>query len=513
MTDTNTARITVANQKGGAGKTTDVIHTGGALAARGHDVLLVDIDYHGGLTCSLGYNDLYYDTDRTTLFDVLDFDQMESVNDIIVEHEEFDILPASEKLANNKNIQTLLEAPKSRERLEMTLDELEKDYDYIIVDTPPPSLNILTDNALVATGNVVIPVIPEKLNANSLQIFAVASTRTAELNCRGGATLVSMLDLSSGDPMSEIVTLGETMLRLSPESGERLETAETLGFRTAGAESNVAIAASRLGVDAAWISKLPSSPLGRRVVGDVRRHGVTPLVEWSDDRRQGTYYIEPGGEPRGTNVIYDRENAAVTSLTPEETPRDRIRSSSIFFTTGITPALSETLFETTRTLLQMDITTAFDLNYRTKLWTPEEARSAYETFLPEVDLLFAPERDARDVLGTEGDAASIADRLRYRFDCELTVVTRGSDGALASTSEGIVEQGTFDAEAVDPIGTGDAFVGGFLSRYINGASTATALEWGAATAAVKRTIDGDHAVVTEDEVAAVTNEGGPEIDR
>ena len=171
MSDTTTARIAVANQKGGAGKTTDVIHTGGALAARGHDVLLVDIDYHGGLTCSLGHADLYYDTDRTTLFDVLDFDRMESVNDVIVEHEEFDILPASEKLANNKNIQTLLEAPKSRERLKMTLDELEKDYDYIIVDTPP-SLNVLTDNALVATGNVVIPVIPEKLNANSLQIFA-----------------------------------------------------------------------------------------------------------------------------------------------------------------------------------------------------------------------------------------------------------------------------------------------------------------------------------------------------
>ncbi|WP_114578744.1 ParA family protein [Saliphagus sp. LR7] len=171
MAETNTARITVANQKGGAGKTTDVIHTGGALAARGHEVLLVDIDYHGGLTCSLGYSDLYYDTDRTTLFDVLDFDRMESVNDIIVDHTEFDIIPASEKLANNKNIQTLLEAPKSRERLELTLNKLDRNYDYVIVDTPP-SLNVLTDNALVATGNVVIPVIPEQLNANSLQIFA-----------------------------------------------------------------------------------------------------------------------------------------------------------------------------------------------------------------------------------------------------------------------------------------------------------------------------------------------------
>ena len=161
----------MANQKGGAGKTTDVIHAGGALSARGHRVLLVDIDYHGGLTCSLGYDDRYYDTDRTTLFDVLDFDRMDEAADIVVEHEEFDILPASEKLANNNNVQTLLEAPKSRERLGLLLDELDGGYDYVLIDTPP-SLNVLTDNALVASHHVVIPVIPEQLNANSLRIFA-----------------------------------------------------------------------------------------------------------------------------------------------------------------------------------------------------------------------------------------------------------------------------------------------------------------------------------------------------
>lgn len=203
----------------------------------------------------------------------------------------------------------------------------------------------------------------------------------------------------------------------------------------------------------------------------------------------------------------------MTTLTPEEAPRDQIRSSPVFFTTGNTSALSETLFETTRTLLQTETTTAFDLNYRRKLWTPEEAQLAYESLLPEVDLLFAPQRDARDILELGGDAASIADRLRNRFDCELTVVTRGSDGALASTAEGTIEQETFEAEMVDPIGTGDAFVGAFLSRYVNGESTMTALEWGAAAAALKRTIHGDHAVVTEDEVAAVRNEPKTNIDR
>jgi 2-dehydro-3-deoxygluconokinase len=88
----------------------------------------------------------------------------------------------------------------------------------------------------------------------------------------------------------DLVTFGETTLRFSPPRGERLETAETLTFATAGAESNVAVAASRLGADAAWLSKLPDSTLGRRVTADLRQHGVDPAVAWSDAGRQGTYY-------------------------------------------------------------------------------------------------------------------------------------------------------------------------------------------------------------------------------
>lgn len=313
--------------------------------------------------------------------------------------------------------------------------------------------------------------------------------------------------------MGGITTFGETMVRLSPDPGERIETTDALDFRTAGAESNVAIAAARLGTDATWISKLPDSPLGRRVAGDVRRHGVDPAVAWSDDGRQGTYYIERGSEPRGTNVIYDRAGAAVTSMTPSEVPTDAVRSADVFFTTGITPALSETLRGTTADLLETATTTAFDLNYRGKLWPPERARETLETLLPNVDLLFVPERDARTVLGAEGSAEAIGADLRDRFECELVVVTRGSDGALASTDGGAVEQDAFPAETVDPIGTGDAFVGTFLSRYVRDASVATALEWGAAAASLKRTVEGDHAVITEAEVADVVAAAGTGIDR
>lgn len=313
--------------------------------------------------------------------------------------------------------------------------------------------------------------------------------------------------------MSKIVTFGETMLRLAPEGGERLEIVDALDFRTAGAESNVAIAANRLGTDATWLSKLPDSALGRRVRNDVRRHGVTPEIVWSETGRQGTYYLEQGNIPRGTNVIYDRAGSAVTTAEPGELATEAVDGADVFFTTGITPALSDTLFDTTRELLATDTTTGFDLNYRSKLWSEEVAGEAYDELLPDIDLLFAPERDVRSILGLEGDATALADQLQSRYDCEIVVLTQGPEGALASTPSGSVEQPAFETETYDPIGTGDAFVGAFLSRYVAGEPVETALRYGAATAALKRTIGGDLAVVTETEVEAVIEQGSTEIAR
>ena len=75
--------------------------------------------------------------------------------------------------------------------------------------------------------------------------------------------------------MTDLVTFGETMLRLSPPDEERLETADRYDVHVAGAESNVAVAAQRLGLETAWLSKLPDSPVGRKVAGDLRNHGIT----------------------------------------------------------------------------------------------------------------------------------------------------------------------------------------------------------------------------------------------
>ena len=318
--------------------------------------------------------------------------------------------------------------------------------------------------------------------------------------------------------MATLLTFGETMLRLSPPDGERIETARELEFRSAGAESNVAIAATRLGVDACWLSKLPDSPLGRRAVRDLAANGVDTEIAWSDEGRMGTYYIEQGGDPRGTSVVYDRSDAAVRTATTADFPTDDLfADAEAFYTSGITPALSDQLQETTADLLARaqaeGLTTYFDVNYRSKLWSPVEAKASIESLLPSVDVLVVAHRDAKAVLDRCGTAADVARTLRESYSHETVVVTRGADGAVAATAETVVEQPAFEADTLDPVGTGDAFVGGYVASRLGDESVADALETAAATAALKRTLAGDLAVVTPAEVERVRANAGDGIDR
>ena len=319
-------------------------------------------------------------------------------------------------------------------------------------------------------------------------------------------------------PMSSLVTFGETMLRLSPPPGGRLSRVDRLDVHVGGAESNVAVAAAALGTDAAWLSALPESPLGRRVAHALRGEGVEPLVTWTDEGRVGTYYYEPGGKPRGRRVVYDREGTPIRSLDPGDVHSEPLRGAELFLTSGITPALSAQAVATTGALLETasdaGTTTALDVNYRSKLWSPAEARDTLEGLFPAVDVLFVAERDAREVLDAEGDARAIAHSLAAAHGFETVVVTRGEAGALAVDDGTVHERGAVETDTVDPVGSGDAFVGGYLARRLDGAAVPAALSWGVATAALKRTVAGDAATVTAEEVRRVVDSDATgDIDR
>lgn len=317
--------------------------------------------------------------------------------------------------------------------------------------------------------------------------------------------------------MAELVTFGEAMLRYSPHDSSRLEVADTFDVSVAGAESNVGVAATRAGADATWISKLPTNPLGRRVRNALHEVGLSTDIVWTSTGRVGTYYVEPGQEPRRTTVQYDRANAAITSAHIEELPTELITGADVFATSGITPALSSTVRETTAELLRLattaGTTTVLDLNYRSKLWPPAEARETIGSILSHVDIMFVGEESAERVFQQTGRPGDVAASLADTWDLDIVVVTRGSWGSIAYVNGDVIEQRAFPTETVDPIGTGDAFVGGFLARYLEDASVQECLTFGTATAALKRTIQGDVAVVTRDEIERVIEHGQGGIDR
>ena len=312
--------------------------------------------------------------------------------------------------------------------------------------------------------------------------------------------------------MAELLTFGETMLRLTPPRGHRLSRVDQFDVHVGGAESNVAVGAANLGVETAWMSLLPDTELGERIAYALRGEGVEPLVTWTDTGRVGTYYFERGGRPRGRDVVYDRTGAPIREATPETVAVDRVRDADAFFTTGITPALSDQLVETTASLLETasdaGVTTAFDVNYREKLWSPAEARSTLADLFPAVDILFVAERDASDILGMDGDAESMARALTTEYDFETVVVTRGDEGALALHGGEPTSCGTYPVDTVDPLGSGDAFASGFLAERLGGASISEAMAYGTATASLKRTVEGDMARVSRDEVRALVETGG-----
>lgn len=161
-------RLAVSNQKGGAGKTTTSINVAGALNRLGHDVLLVDLDPQGHATEGVGLEERYLE-DVPSLYDVLpDIDRIDELGDLVCAHEEMAVVPSHEAMINIED--ALSGVPNRERRLEMALDALDAAYDYVVVDCPP-NLGVLTDNALLATENVLIPAQAKTTSIRALEIL------------------------------------------------------------------------------------------------------------------------------------------------------------------------------------------------------------------------------------------------------------------------------------------------------------------------------------------------------
>jgi 2-dehydro-3-deoxygluconokinase len=327
--------------------------------------------------------------------------------------------------------------------------------------------------------------------------------------------------------MTDVVTFGEAMIRLSAPVGRRLEQATSLDLAVGGAELNVAAGLARLGLSSAWVSCLPDNALGRIVRNKAREFGVdVSSVAWDRTGRMGLYFVEYGASPRPSSVLYDRGNSAIAELRDVHFDWKAILTGCrAYHTTGITAALSDRAASEVAKGLSAaraaGLLTSYDLNYRARLWRPERARQVQEPLMSLVDVLITTEEDTKTVLGIEGtDYREVARRLADKYGFKVVAITlRGDTSVLRNTWTSIAYAGgvffddrTYEIELVDRIGGGDAFAAGFLHGLLTG-DVATGVRRGNAFSALKQTSWGDLNYATRDEVDSLVRGGGTRIVR
>ena len=308
----------------------------------------------------------------------------------------------------------------------------------------------------------------------------------------------------------DVVTFGETMMRLTPPGFLRIEQTQTFDIWVGGTESNTAVGLSRLGMKAAWLSRLPASPMGRYISNRIAQYGVdVSQVVWAADERLGIYFHEKAQAPRASEIIYDRKDSAMSRMRPVDLPDGLFDAdvAQLFHVTGITLAISETARETAHEALRRAKAAgwqiSFDTNYRGKLWTGDEAAAGCDYAMSLADIIFCPVGDYGVMYGAASADAAL-ETLAARFPNALIVMTMGADGAIARTPAGtVLRQPAILAGEVGRIGGGDAFAAGFLYAWLTYGDVALALKWGAAMSSQKYTIPGDLPLVDYAEVAAL----------
>jgi 2-dehydro-3-deoxygluconokinase len=263
----------------------------------------------------------------------------------------------------------------------------------------------------------------------------------------------------------------------------------------AGAESTVAVGVARLGGSAHWVGVVGDDEIGRLILRVLRAEQVeTDGVIVDFDAPTGLLLKERRSS-RFSRVRYYRRGNAGALLAPEHVLPEHVANARILHLSGITPALSDgaraATFRALEIATQANRAKCVDLNYRSALWTAEEARPVLLDMVKLADIVLATREEVALLTGLPMADASEAARSLGRLGPSLAVVKQGAEGAVAwdDGSERVVPP--HPTEVLDPVGAGDGFAAGLLADLARGCAPEDALETAAGVAAVSVACQGD----------------------
>lgn len=334
--------------------------------------------------------------------------------------------------------------------------------------------------------------------------------------------------------MKKVVTFGEIMLRITPQGHYRLGQSESLIGTYGGGEANVAVSLSNFGVETRYVTKLPDHTIGQNAINSLRKYGVDTSCIVRGGHRVGIYYLEKGASQRPSNVIYDRAHSAISEAAPDDFDWNAIFDGYDWFHfTGITPALNDTLasitLEAAKEAKRLGLTVSCDLNYRSKLWSPQKANEVMSELMPWVDVLIANEEDSEKVFGIKSqhsdiekgtlshdDYRNVAKQLVSRFNFKYVAITLRESfsaddnmwSAMLYSDDQAYFSNKYKMHIVDRVGGGDSFGAGLIYAMLHGFNKQESIEFATAASCLKHSIEGDFNLVNVQEVTALIHGDG-----
>lgn len=332
---------------------------------------------------------------------------------------------------------------------------------------------------------------------------------------------------------SKFLAVGEIMLRLTPPNYDKIRMANMFEASYGGSEANIALALANLGIDSSFFTVVPNNSIGKSAVRMLRSNDVhcAPVIlstpEETPSHRLGTYYMENGFGIRAGKVTYDRKHSAITEYDFSKVDIDNLLEGFKWVhLSGITPALGENcrelIMECLKTAKRKGILVSFDGNFRSTLWSWEEARDFCTECLPYVDVLFGIEPyhlwkdesdhskgDWKDGLSMQPDfeaQEAVFEKFVERYP-NLKCIARhvryahsGSENSLKAYiwyKGHTVESKLFTFNILDRVGGGDAFASGLIYAMMNDYNEMDMANFAVASSVLKHTIHGD-ANITDD---------------